>query len=81
MSVARARSVRPSAARRSIEASTVRPRHAGSMTLQATAGPLMEGHLRGEIGKAAVLDGFGITWELDTQVIRSRLKRVKRHPA
>ena len=49
-----------SATRRTIEASAIRPRHAGYMTLQAAAGPLVEGHLRGEIAEAQVLAGLGI---------------------
>ena len=48
------------ATRRTIEASTIRPRYAGYMTLQAAAGPLIEGYLRGEIGEATVLAGLGI---------------------
>jgi len=50
-----------SATRRTIEASAIRPRYAGYMTLQAAAGPLIEGHLRGEIDEAAVLSGLGIS--------------------
>ena len=48
------------ATRRTIEAGAIRPRHAGYMTLQAAAGPLIEGHLRGEIAEATVLAGLGI---------------------
>ena len=48
------------ATRRTIEASAIRPRHDGYMTLQAAAGPLIEGHLRGEIAEAKVLAGLGI---------------------
>ena len=48
------------ATRRTIEASAIRPRYAGYMTLQAAAGPLIEGHLRGEIEEATVLAGLGI---------------------
>ena len=50
-----------SGTRRTIEMSAIRPRYAGYMELQAKAGPLIEGHLRGEIGEAAVLAGLGIS--------------------
>lgn len=48
------------ATRCTIEASAIRPRFSGYMTFQAAAGPLIEGHLRGEIAEAAVLAGLGI---------------------
>jgi multiple sugar transport system substrate-binding protein len=49
-----------SATRATIEASAIRPRYPGYMALQATAGPLIEGHLRGLHDEAAVMAGLGI---------------------
>jgi len=50
-----------SGTRRTIEASSIRPRYAGYMELQAKAGPLIEDHLRGRIDAAAVLAGLSIS--------------------
>ena len=49
-----------SATRRTMESSAVRPRHPGYVAFQSAAGSLVEGHLRGLHGEAAVLAGLGI---------------------